>query len=135
MQSNLHIQCNLYQNSNVISHRNRTNNSKTFMKTHTKNLNRQNKLEEEVKIGGIICADFKLYYQVMAIKTVWYWQKTTHTGQWNRTEISEINPSIYGQLIYNKGSKNKQWANYSPWDRVGKTEHSPAGESYTIYKN
>ena len=40
------------------------------MKTHTKNLNRQNKLEEEVKIGGIICADFKLYYQVMAIKTV-----------------------------------------------------------------
>lgn len=70
MQSNLHIQCNLYQNSNVLSHRNRTNNSKTSMKTPKKTLNRQNKLEEEVKIGDIICADFKLYYQVMAIKTV-----------------------------------------------------------------
>ena len=119
----------------AIFHRTREkNNNKIWMETQ-KAKNRQNKLEEEVKIGDIICADFKLYYQVMAIKTVWYWHKTTHTGQWNRTEISEKNPSIYGQLIYNKGSKNKQRANYSFCDRVGKTEHSPAEESYTTYKN
>ena len=74
-----------------------------------KTLNRPRNPEKENQSRRHHNSGLKLYYKAVIIKTVWYWHKNTHSDQWKRTENQEMNPQMYGQLIFDKAGKTIQW--------------------------
>jgi hypothetical protein len=52
--------------------------------------------------------DLKLYYIAIVIKPAWYWYSDRQADQWNRFEDPDVNPHIYGHLIFHKGAKTVQ---------------------------
>ena len=59
-------------------------------------------MSKKNKSESITLPGSKIFYKVIAIKTVWYQHKIRYIDQWNRIENPERNLLTYGQLTSTK---------------------------------
>jgi hypothetical protein len=63
--------------------------------------------EKKIFRGPRVC-NFKIYYKVSIIKTMWQRLKNRHKDQWTEQDFPGILPHKYDQLIFDKGAKTVQ---------------------------
>jgi hypothetical protein len=108
--SNLHIQCNPYQNSNEIYHRDWKINLKVHLKAQKtmnspSNTDQKVMLEISYQLQTILQSRSNKNSMVMAQKHTW--------RQVDRTEDPDMNPHSCTHLIFDKGAQNKCcWENW-----------------------
>ena len=95
--------CNSYPDSNDLFQRTEINISEVCMEPKRPHI-ATIILRKKNKVGGIMLPNIKLYYKAIVIKTAGYWHKNRHMDQ-----SPEINPDLYSQLIFDRGSKHIQW--------------------------
>ena len=117
-QGNLHIERNPYQNNMDFLQRVGTNHLKISVESE-KTPSSQGNIKKENQSRGITMLDVKLYYKAVVIKTVWSWHKNRHRDQWNRTENPEVDPQLYGQLIFDKAGNTIHWNKVSSINAAG----------------
>ena len=98
----------IYQNTMDFLQRVGTNHLKICVESE-KTPNIQGIIEKENQTRGHHNSRFYVVLQAVIIKTVWHWHKNRHIDQWNRIENPEVNPELYGQLIFDKGGKTMHW--------------------------
>ena len=95
-------------------------------------------LKRKNKAGGITTPDFEVYYK--AVITKHGTGTKTDIDQWNRTENPEMDPRLFGQLIFDKAGKSIWWKKDSLfnkwcWENWTATCKRMKPLSHTIHKN
>ena len=82
-QNNLQIEHNPYQSTNSIFQITEANNFTICMETQ-KTSNSQRNLKEKEWNWSMNVLDFRQYYKVIVMNSVWYWHKDRNVDQWEK---------------------------------------------------